>query len=50
MSHKPRETVQELVANIWQEAVMCDFASVKEPLDEALRTRFVCCINNAAVL
>ena len=50
MSRKPGETVQELVARIRQEAVTCDFASVKDPLDEALRTRFVCSINNEAVL
>ena len=28
----------------------CDFASIKDPLDEALRTRFICSINNEAVL
>ena len=50
MSCKSGETVQELVVRIRQEAVMCDFASVKDPLDEALRTRFVCSINNKAVL
>ena len=29
---------------------MCDFQSIKEPLDEALRTRFICYMDNEAVL
>ena len=50
MLRKPGETVQELAARIRQDAVTCDFASIKDPLDEALRTRFICSINNEAVL
>jgi hypothetical protein len=47
---KPGETVQELAARIRQDAVTCDFAAIKDPLDEALRTRFMCSVNNEAVL
>ena len=50
MLRKPEETVQELAARIRQDAVTCDFASIKDPLDEALRTRFICSINNEAAL
>ena len=38
------ETV-ELVARIRQDAVTRDFASIKDPLDEALRTRFIYLFN-----
>ena len=44
------ETVQELGARIGQAAATCDFANIENPLDEALRTRFICSINNEAVL
>ena len=50
MQRKPGETIQELAARIRQDAVTCDFASIKDPLDEALRTRFICSVNNEAVL
>ena len=50
MDRKPGETIQELVARIRQDAVTCDFPSIQDPLDEALRTRFICSINNEAVL
>jgi len=33
-----------------QAAATCDFASIADPLDEALRTRFICLVNNEAVL
>ena len=33
-----------------QAAATCDFSSITDPLDEALRTRFICSINNEAVL
>ena len=49
-NRKPGETIQELVARIRQDAVTCDFTSIKDPLDEALRTRFICSVNNEAVL
>eukprot|EP00731_Ephydatia_muelleri_P035708 Em0150g6a len=50
MRRKPGETVQELAARIHQDAVTCDFPSIRDPLDEALRTQFMCSISNAAVL
>ena len=50
MDRKPGETIQELLAPIRQDAVTCDFPSIQDPLDEALRTRFICSINDEAVL
>ena len=50
MKRKPGETVQELVSRIQQDAVTYDFQSFKDPLDEALRTSFICCVENAVVL
>ena len=50
MKRKPGETVHELAARIRQDAVTCDFTSIADPLDEALRTRFICSISNEAVL
>ena len=50
MRGKPGETLQELAARIRQDAVTCDFASIKDPQDEALRSRFTCSVNNEAVL
>ena len=44
------ESVQELVSRIRQDAITCDFPSIKNPLDEALRTRFICSVNNEAIL
>ena len=49
MKRKPGETVQELAARIRQAAATSDFANIENPLDEALRTRFICSINNEAV-
>ena len=50
MQRKPGETIQELAARIRQDAGTCDFASIRNPLDEALRTRFICSVDNEAVL
>ena len=50
MDGKPGETIQELTARIRQAAVMCDFTSITDPLDEVMRTRFLCSISNEAVL
>ena len=50
MKRKPGESIPELAARIRGDAVTCDFASIQDPLDEALRTRFMCSINNEAVL
>ena len=50
MQRKPGESIQELAARIRHEAGSCDFSSITDPLYEALRTRFMCCVNNEAVL
>lgn len=50
MKRKPGETVLELAARIRREANTCDFTSIKDPQDEALRTKFICSIQNEAVL
>ena len=50
MDRKPGETVHELAARIRHDAVTCDFPSISDPLDEAMRTRFMCSVNNEAVL
>ncbi len=47
---RPGENAHELAARIRQEAATCDFSSIKDPLDEAMRTRFVCSINNEATI
>ena len=39
---KTGESVHQLAARIRQEAATCDFSAIKDPLDEAMRTRFVC--------
>ena len=50
MQRKPGETIQELAARIRHDAVRCDFPSIKDPQDEAMRTRFMCSVNSEAVL
>ena len=50
MQRKPGETLQELAARIRQDAAPCGFPSIKDPQDEALRQRFICSVNNEAVL
>lgn len=50
MQRRPGESIQELAARIRQDAATCDFSSIKDPQDEALRTRFICSVNNEAVL
>ena len=50
MLHKPGETVLELAARIRQAAATCDFSAIEDPLGEALLIRFICLINNEAVL
>ena len=42
MKRKPGETIPELASRIRQDAATCDFQSIKDPLDEALRTEFIC--------
>ena len=50
LQRKPGETIQELAARIWQDAATCDFPSIQDPLDEALRKRFICSVDHEAVL
>ena len=51
MKRKPGETNPELASSIRQDAATCDFQSIiKDPLDEALRTKFICSVDNEAVL
>ena len=50
MKRKPGENIQELANRIRDDAVSCDFPAIKDPLDEALRTRFICSVGNEAVL
>ena len=50
MQRKPGETIHELAARIRQDAATCDFTSIRNPQDEALRQRFICSVNNEAVL
>ena len=49
-ARKPGETPHELAARIRQKAATCNFTEIKNPLDEAMRTNFICSINNEAVL
>ena len=50
MKRKPGETIPELASRIRQDAATCDFQSIKDPLDGALRTKFICSVDNEAVL
>ena len=50
MQRKPGETIPELAARIRQDATTCDFAAIKDPQDEAMRTRFICSVDNEAIL
>ena len=50
IKRKPGETPTELAARVRQMATTCDFPAIKNPLDEAMRTCFICAINNLAVL
>ena len=50
MKRKPGETIPELASRIRQDAATCDFQSIQDPLDEAMRTKFICSVDNEAVL
>ena len=50
MKRLPGETIQELAARIRQDAATCNFSAIKNPQDEALRTRFICSAKNEAIL
>ena len=41
MNRKTGESLQELAARIRQDAATCDFKSINDPQDEALRQRFI---------
>ena len=50
MKKRPGGSIQELATRIRQAAATCDFSSITDSLDDALRTRFICSINNEAIL
>ena len=50
MKRKPGETIQELAARTRRDASTCEFKNIRDPLDEALRLRFICSVDNEAVL
>ena len=50
IKRKPGETPTELAARVRQMATTCDFPAIKNLLDAAMRTCFICAINNAAIL
>ena len=47
---QPGESPNDLAARLRQAAATCDFPSVKDWLDDSLRTAFVCKIDNEAVV
>ncbi|KII72917.1 Transposon Tf2-6 polyprotein [Thelohanellus kitauei] len=47
---KPHQSIQEFAAKVRERASTCDFSTIKDPLDEALKTGFICGVNNEAVL
>ena len=46
---KGDKTIQQLPSKIQHDAVMCDYQSIKDPLDEAMRTRFIWSMDNEAI-
>ena len=50
LNRKPGETIQELAAQIRQDAATCNFSAIDDPQGEAMRTRFICSVGNEAVL
>ena len=50
IKRKPGETPTELAARVRKMATPCDFPAIKNSLDKAMRTCFICAINNEAVL
>ena len=50
IKRKPGETSTELAARIQQMTTTCDFSAIKNPLDESMRTCFICAINSEAIL
>ena len=50
MKRNPGETIHELAARIRHDATTCEFATIADAQDEALRTRFICSVRNEAKL
>ena len=50
IKRKPGKAIQELASRIHQSASTCDFPEIRNPLDEAMRTCFICAVNNEAIL
>ena len=50
MKRKPGKTIPEMASRLRQNAVTCDFQSIKDPKNEVLRTKFICSVGNKAVL
>ncbi|KII72658.1 hypothetical protein RF11_15166 [Thelohanellus kitauei] len=50
IKRKSGETIQELASRVREKATTCDFPGIKDPLDEALKTVFICSVNNEAIL
>ena len=50
IKRKPGEMSTELAAKFQQMATTCDFPAIKNPLDKAMRTCFICAINSEAIL
>ena len=50
LKRKPGETPTEVATRVRQMATKRDFPAIRNPLDEAMRTCFICAINNETVL
>jgi len=50
ITRKPGDTIPELAARIRHDVTTCDFTSIRDPQNEALRTRFICPVGNEAIL
>ena len=50
ISFIPVASIQELAARIRHDAVMRNFTAIRDPLDVAMRTYFMCSASNEAVL
>ena len=50
LSRKHNESVTELAARVRQDSVTCDFGSITDSQNDAMCTRFICSVNNEAIL
>ena len=50
IKRKPGDIQTELAARARQMATTCDFTAIKNPLDEAMGSCFICAINNKAIV